>query len=1525
MNLNEVVKSDKYQVICFDIFNTLLVHPLFASGDIYKLLGKKIGYENLYDAVSIAEKRLLSDDETGRAGFSSEMLYREIEKLFPKKFSAEKALAAEEELYLNICTERRYVKKLYDAARRNGKEIAVVTDYPVSRRLLEKILEKNGYTNYRDIYIAHETGAAKKDGTLFGLIAKEFSDVADSASGIFYLTTVYDNDMKSAESVGMSARYIPSPIAALRKCRKLGELYNNLPADSDNRYLIAYSANLVFDDPFVEYSDDGYLNGSIDNFGEFVFSPLVLAFEKWMLDDCERSGVTDLCYVYRDGYLPEKMHNVMAKYYGSVKTCRMYLTRALANVFYSEENNGLNESLNKYLTGINMKRDVFIKNRLFAEEGSEDYSEAVRIFRQHGVFNADDIIRRDEYFKYAQEFEGIFKRGAQNRMDETRAYIDSIFSGRGKTAVFDVGYRGSACGILKNNFNIDTVGYHFFAKEMVKNINVEGLDVRSPIIMGLSDEQKTTVIQVLTEDLLNSQEPSVIGVKREDSEFVLLRDEHINFSEAVDAIQTSCVEYARGVVSLLGEDFKLMRFDVLAFYEFYRRFLERMSEKDCGLFSGIRFVDSTFMNPEARNAYLDLRNRVYQANSGEELQDQPNEADVGEENNYSAFRINTYNWLKEHHILTPFRAVWRFGRRVKNFIVAPADSRGNKFPEAAQVISDFENSIKTIRNNMFYRTAPTVIFCGHNAAFDKGTCDYINKAVGTDSGNHYLFISEAPHVKQEQLNSKIKFDSKVLHYVPMSGDYHIGIDMPSSAELNAFIGSKKYLAEAVESIKARFPDMGKNYPRYLAKYLFDYYSALINAYGTENAGVVFVVWNEFTTMHSILHGICRERNIPILFMEFGVIPGTLCLESTGQMGESLVANKSEEFCELPVSEEELADADKLLTFLKESGLNRNPQPLNSQLDDIRARLVPERPTVLYFGQNDFESGMYPYGKNAKKYHSPIFKTSNEAAKILEKICRRKGWNYIYKPHPTIMAMYGCDAGLSDSTIIADNVDINALIDLSTVTVTILSQAAYISLVRGKPAVMLGRNQLIGKGCAYECLVGPNIEPTLSKAVKEGYTETMKAAFIRHTAQLNKYYLYYDLRSNGGVWGQDITKFSELIKNTAAAVDKRTENKPSAVMKIAVIASMPANYYSGGRSHAWNVAESLAYMGNEVYFISQNEPVFKNAMKNNGSEKKISFVKTNDFIVDIPNVRSLDYVIIAPHRDKNELFYLKARNFAVKMNARLVLINYESGNWVNKYLDNELPDELWTPWKNVCKDGCLVLSSDLESMKYAKEYYLTNPRNTVFDYWYPTVNTVAADSVPDCEKEKRIVALIRLNDKYKGSYDILKMVDKRWAGYKLVLIYGSGIMDDNFKKYAAELDRLRKECGVDYEIKIQPTDAEKFAEIKRAKYLLFPSYFEGYGTPPIEAQYCNTVCFAYDLPVLRETAGSGIVFCEYGNPDDMKNKIIEHIENNITYSGMRESVEEYARFDRCAPKLDRLLREHLAEDWRDPMARTTDIK
>ena len=90
--------------------------------------------------------------------------------------------------------------------------------------------------------------------------------------------------------------------------------------------------------------------------------------------------------------------------------------------------------------------------------------------------------------------------------------------------------------------------------------------------------------------------------------------------------------------------------------------------------------------------------------------------------------------------------------------------------------------------------------------------------------------------------------------------------------------------------------------------------------------------------------------------------------------------------------------------------------------------------------------------------------------------------------------------------------------------------------------------------------------------------------------------------------------------------------------------------------------------------------------------------------------------------------------------------------------------------------------------------------------------------------------------------------------------------------------------------------------------------------PIEAQYCNTICFAYDLPVLRETAGSGIVFCKYGDPADMKEKLLTYMHQDCKFEGLKESVEQYAKFESCAQRLEHVFRAHLHEDWRNPDAK-----
>ena len=379
------------------------------------------------------------------------------------------------------------------------------------------------------------------------------------------------------------------------------------------------------------------------------------------------------------------------------------------------------------------------------------------------------------------------------------------------------------------------------------------------------------------------------------------------------------------------------------------------------------------------------------------------------------------------------------------------------------------------------------------------------------------------------------------------------------------------------------------------------------------------------------------------------------------------------------------------------------------------------------------------------------------------------------------------------------------------------------------------------------------------------------------------------------------------------------------MRIAIVSRMFEKSYSGGRMHAWIIAESLSYMGNDVYFITNNHPVFKDSMEHSGHDK-IKLILTDDFNPVIPDVYDLDYVVLIPHRSINETYYRKVRNFTVYMNAKLILINYESVNWMNSYLSEPMEEKLWTPWLNTCLDGCMIMCSNKESMKYAKEYYKINPMYTVFDYWYPPINTIVADNMPIGKKENRIIVFLRVNHKYKGSYDILDiMKDPAFTEYTFVFIYGSGEQDSKYEQYIKKLEQTKKKYGVSYEIHVQLTDKEKYVQINRAKYMLFPSYFEGHGTPPLEAQYFDTLCFVYDLPVLRETCEDRVIYCKHGDWLDMQKNLRNAITDDTAVSGCRDKLYEIVNFKRQSEKLHELLVEHLEEDWRDPNAKINLIK
>ncbi len=278
-----------------------------------------------------------------------------------------------------------------------------------------------------------------------------------------------------------------------------------------------------------------------------------------------------------------------------------------------------------------------------------------------------------------------------------------------------------------------------------------------------------------------------------------------------------------------------------------------------------------------------------------------------------------------------------------------------------------------------------------------------------------------------------------------------------------------------------------------------------------------------TPPHALLAHMCRERNIPVVSTHEGIIPGTLAFDlHGGEMGASLPAIYVNEFKKLTVSEVDLKEARDVWRYLYESKLNRKRQPQNDNKKILMAKIKIGRPVVFFAGQNDTSSNMVPYTENTRKYHSPMFESSTEAAAYIAQICVDNDWNFIYKPHPMYVKREQVSS-LPSNTIFLEMGDINELIDFADVTVTILSATSYNALTRYKPVVMLGYTQLRGKGCTYEAFEKDKIEDTIKEALENGFAQEQQEAFLLHMAQCLKYYLYDDLQERPIRYGRPVPK------------------------------------------------------------------------------------------------------------------------------------------------------------------------------------------------------------------------------------------------------------------------------------------------------------------------------------------------------------------------------------------------------------------
>ena len=355
--------------------------------------------------------------------------------------------------------------------------------------------------------------------------------------------------------------------------------------------------------------------------------------------------------------------------------------------------------------------------------------------------------------------------------------------------------------------------------------------------------------------------------------------------------------------------------------------------------------------------------------------------------------------------------------------------------------------------------------------------------------------------------------------------------------------------------------------------------------------------------------------------------------------------------------------------------------------------------------------------------------------------------------------------------------------------------------------------------------------------------------------------------------------------------------------VALFATNDPRNYSGGRYHALIMAYALSHAGFAVTVYTDHVPAF-DADLAPLAERPPRFVLTRDFRSDI-EVEPQDWVVLTPTGIFMPGYYEAATDYAAAAGARLALINFESANWYNAVSPHPRDARLWDGWRRACLDGALVLSSARTSLEQAREFYRSPHAEIRHDVWQPPINSPLATRFDGLPRRDLVVCFVRPSDPHKGAHDLLALPPDTLAGLELALVAGREV-DATFVK-ALEARHGPAGCTVTLHTRI--SDADKFRLLSQARLLLFPTWFEGYGYPPIEAAWCGTPTACYALPVLQETVGRIAGFAPVGDAEALGRVARQLLAAPPAVGALRAAVRPLADFALRAEALADLLTRH----------------
>lgn len=415
----------KYDIISFDIFDTLILRPFLKPSDLFLLVGEKLDIMDFKTIRMEAEEAARRERELkcGNREITIYDIYRIIS--WKTGISVEEGVRVEFETECELCFANPYMKRIYELLFYGGKRIILVSDMYYPEELLRILLEKCGYGEYEKLFVSCDYNCSKANRELFHYVL----DYAKEDS-LIHIGDNVKSDVEIPKSLGIRCVHY-------RNVNEIGKRYR--PADMS--YLIgsAYGGlvnawlynGLKKNSPYFEYG--------------FVYAGIyILGYCCWIHNYAKENHIEKLLFLSRDGDIYEKVYHLL---FSDIEAEYVYWSRIPSLKLTAEKNRY------PYIKALilDKARDLYhTKLRVLLEEAG--ISVLLPYMSAYGLREEEYITPYNERIierMFCDHWEEIL-RCYEKTDAEMKEYYRGVIGTHKKVAVVDVGWSGNIVFSLKN-------------------------------------------------------------------------------------------------------------------------------------------------------------------------------------------------------------------------------------------------------------------------------------------------------------------------------------------------------------------------------------------------------------------------------------------------------------------------------------------------------------------------------------------------------------------------------------------------------------------------------------------------------------------------------------------------------------------------------------------------------------------------------------------------------------------------------------------------------------------------------------------------------------------------------------------------------------------------------------------------------------------------------------------------------------------------------------------------------------------